>query len=395
MMKKILLIVAMAMINTLHGICGKHYTVVLSLDGYRWDYTEWYNTPFMDMMAEKGVKSGLIPSYPSKTFPNHYTLATGLYPDNHVIVANSCLDQTTNETYSLSNYKQKMNPRYYGGEPIWNTAKKQGISTAVFYWPGSDVGIEGMYPDTYYIYDKEPRLTMQERLDGIIGMLRLPEDKRPQLIMGYMEEPDGCGHNFGPHDKKTRKMVEKLDSMLYSFYMKIQNLPFADDINLIVLSDHGMTWIEEGNAVDITTRLKDTWIKKIEGSIPAHIYVNKGCVDSVFNALKGIDNARVWRKADIPARLHYGKNKRVGDIIVDPDLGFIISDKPVHKGGSHGFDPAQSDMHALFRAIGPDFRNIEVPHFPNVNVYPLLCRLLGIKPATNDGNMMVTSKILQ
>ena len=394
-MKKRLFIFVTVLLFAAKAQCGKHYTVVLSLDGYRWDYTEWYDTPFMDMMASKGVKSGLIPSYPSKTFPNHYTLATGLYPDHHGIVANSFLDRSTGETFSLGNSEQKINPVYYGGEPIWNTAKRQGIKTAVFYWPGSDVCVGGSHPDTYYVYDKKPRLTIEQRLDGIISQLSLPEKERPQLIMGYVEEPDGCGHNYGPHDKRTRKMVEKQDSMLTVFYNKMIELPIADDINLIVLSDHGMAWVPKANNIAIGNKLKDNWIVKVDGSIPANIYVKQGYTDSVYNALKNISHAKVWKRNDIPKRLHYGTNSRVGDIVVDPELGYVIYDKPTDAGGAHGFDPAMNDIHALFRAMGPDFKNIEIPHFANVNVYSLLCRLLGIKPAKNDGNIEETSMILQ
>lgn len=394
-MKKLFLTTVLLTVITIGAFARKHYTVVISLDGYRWDYTQWYDTPFMDLMASKGVESGLIPSYPSKTFPNHYTIATGLYPDHHGIVANSFLDTSTGETFSLGNTIQKTNPIYYGGEPIWNTAKRNGIKTAIFYWPGSDVCIRGTYPDIYYIYDKQPRLTMQQRLNGIIGQLSLPEAERPQLIMGYLEEPDGHGHNYGPQSKQTQKMVEKVDSMLMDFYIRLQSLPIADDVNLIVLADHGMTWIAQGNNVSIGHLLKKEWLVKIEGNLPANIYCKPDCQDSVYNALLSINHAKVWRKCDIPVRHHYGTNSRIGDIVVDPDLGYVIDDKTVNACGAHGFDPAYSDMHAVFRAIGPDFRHIRYPHFANTNVYPMLCRLLGIKEAPNDGDIDNVSTILQ
>ena len=366
-------------------LAQKHYTVVISLDGYRWDYPEWYDTPFMDMMADKGVKSGLIPSYPSKTFPNHYTLVTGLYPDHHGIVANSFLDLSTGESFSLGNPQQKINPVYYGGEPIWNTAKRQGLRTAVFYWPGSDVCVNGSYPDTYYVYDKTPRLSIEERLDGVIAQLALPDNQRPDLIMAYYEQPDHHGHVYGPHHKHTREVIAHTDSLLVSFYNKLQQLPVADRVNLILLADHGMAWVAEGHAVPISHLLKPQWINKIDGNLPANIYVQPHCVDSVYQALQGIDHAKVWKKQEIPQRLHYGTNPRVGDVVVDPDLGYLIDDK-VKATGAHGFDPANHDMHALFRAMGPDFRHVEIPHFKNVDVYSLLCRLLGIKPAPNDAD---------
>lgn len=158
---------------------ARRYTVVISLDGYRWDYPQWYDTPFINFMAEHGVKAGLIPSFPSKTFPNHYTMATGLYPDHHGIVANEFFDTKTGDRFALSDAKQKLDPRYYGGEPVWNTAARQGKRVAVFYWPGSDVKVNGRYPDVYYAYDRKPRLTLDERADGIISQLSLPEKNAP------------------------------------------------------------------------------------------------------------------------------------------------------------------------------------------------------------------------
>ena len=206
-MRKLVLIIVLLLSIFCTATAQKHYTVVISLDGYRWDYPEWYDSPFMDMMAEKGVKSALIPSYPSKTFPNHYTIATGLYPDHHGIVANSFLDRTTGESFSLGNPEQKINPVYYGGEPIWVTAQKQGLCTAVFYWPGSDVKVGGQFPNTFFIYDQKPRLTIEERLDAVISQLSMPENMRPDLIMAYYEQPDSYGHEYGPFSKKTRSVI--------------------------------------------------------------------------------------------------------------------------------------------------------------------------------------------
>lgn len=373
---------------------AKHYTVVVSLDGYRWDYPQWYDTPFIDFMADKGISSGLIPSYPSKTFPNHYTIATGLYPDHHGIVANEFYDPTTHESFALSHPKQKMNPKFYGGEPIWNTAHRQGKRVAVFYWPGSDVKVNGRYPDKFFKYDKKPRLTMEARLEGVMKELRRPERTRPDLIMAYLEQPDANGHSYGPHHKKTRQAVQTVDSLLQNLYHGIAALPYADDINLIVLSDHGMAWVDERNSVGVKHLLKPEWVLKVSGSVPCNIYTQKGYQDSVYMALRHIDHARVWKKQDIPAYLHYGSHARVGDVVVSPDIGYVIYDDPITKGGTHGYDPTLSEMHAVFRAIGPDFGHASLPHFENVNVYPLLCRLLDILPAPNDGSIDVVETIL-
>ncbi|MGI6242725.1 MAG: ectonucleotide pyrophosphatase/phosphodiesterase [Prevotella sp.] len=390
-----MLLLVLLLLTRATSVPARHYTVVVSLDGYRWDYPQWYDTPFMDFMASRGVSSGLIPSYPSKTFPNHYTLATGLYPDHHGIVANEFYDPGTHSLFSLGRPKQKMNPMFYGGEPIWNTAHRQGKRVAVFYWPGSDVKVNGHYPDRFFMYDKKPRLTMAKRLEGVLAELRRPEKKRPDLIMAYLEQPDANGHTYGPQHKKTREAVLTVDSLLQSLYQGIRTLPHADSVNLIVLSDHGMAWVERPNRIGVSHLLKPEWVTAISGSVPCNIYTRSGFRDSVYRALEHLDHAHVWRKQDIPAYLHYGSNNRVGDIVVSPDIGYVIYDDAITPGGTHGYDPTLQEMHAVFRAIGPDFKHIALPHFENINVYPLLCRLMGIVPAHNDGNLGNVEKMIR
>ncbi|MBM6993298.1 MAG: alkaline phosphatase family protein [Prevotella sp.] len=373
---------------------ARRYTVVVSLDGFRWDYPLWYDTPFLDFMAREGASSGLIPSFPSKTFPNHYTLATGLYPDHHGIVANEFYDPTTGESFSLANAIQKSSPSFYGGEPIWNTAHRQGRRVSVFYWPGSDVKVNGRYPDKYLLYDQKPRLSVADRLRGVVDELRLPESQRPDLIMAYSEQPDANGHNYGPQSKQTRAAVVSMDSLLQVMYHDIRQLPIADSVNIIVVSDHGMTWIPRDHVVSIGRFLKKEWVRMASGSVPCNVYTEPGYQDSVFQALQQVDHVKVWRKQDIPHYLHYGSSPRVGDIVVCPDEGFVVYEDSITAGGTHGFDPTLPAMHALFRAVGPDFRHAEIPHFKNVDIYPLLCRLLGIRPAPNDGNIEEIETIL-
>lgn len=377
------------------NLYARHYTVVVSLDGFRWDYPQLYNTPFIDYMASQGVESGLIPSFPSKTFPNHYTLATGLYPDHHGIVGNDFYDSVTKESFSLSSKAAKTDSRFYGGEPVWITAQKQGLHTTVFYWPGSDVKVKGSYPDKFFKYDELPRLDYSQRIDSIIHELEKPASSRPELIMAYFDQPDASGHLYGPHNKHTRKMVAIIDSLMQNLYNRIQQLPVAADVNLIILSDHGMAWVAKEHQIRVMPYLKKEWIRKISGNVPANIYTAEGCADSVYTALSHIDHIKVWKKADIPAYLHYGSSPRVGDVVATPDVGYYIIEDTIDAGGTHGYDPELQDMHALFRAIGPDFNHVSAPHFHNVNVYALICRLLGITPAPNDGNIKETEILLK
>lgn len=370
-------------------------TVIISLDGFRWDYTQWYDTPFLDRMAEEGVEAALIPSYPSKTFPNHYTLATGLFPDHHGIIGNKFINRATGKKFSLSNREVKHDARYYGGEPIWLTAQRQGLRTAVFYWPGSDVAVQGKYPDKYFNYDQEPRLTFGQRIDGILKQLRRPEAKRPQLIMAYFEQPDHNGHVYGPQAKQTRIAVMEIDKLISNLYERIQKLPISDNVNFIVVSDHGMTLTMPEKHINARQYLKKEWYYDIEGDAPANVYAREGCADSICQALQGVDHIRVWHRTEVPYYLHYGTNENVGDVVIDTELGWLFSDKKAEYGGTHGYDPSYNDMHALFRAVGPAFKHISLPHFPNVDVYPLLCHLLGIEPAPNDGSLNIVKRMLR
>lgn len=384
-------------ITALLSACAKNdqVTVIISLDGFRWDYTQWYDTPFLDRMAQEGVEAALIPSYPSKTFPNHYTLATGLYPDHHGIIGNKFINRATGKKFSLSNREVKHDAHYYGGEPIWLTAQRQGLRTAVFYWPGSDVAVQGKYPDKYFNYDQEPRLTFGQRIDGILKQLRRPEAKRPQLIMAYFEQPDHNGHVYGPQAKQTRIAVMEIDKLISNLYERIQKLPISDKVNFIVVSDHGMTLTMPEKHIDARQYLKKEWYYDIEGDAPANIYVREGYTDSICLALQGVDHIRVWRRTEVPYCLHYGTNENVGDVVIDTELGWLFSDKKAEYGGTHGYDPSYNDMHALFRAVGPAFKHISLPHFPNVDVYPLLCHLLGIEPAPNDGSLNIVKRMLR
>ena len=364
----------------------KHYTVIVSLDGFRWDYPQMYETPFFDQMAREGVKATMIPSFPSKTFPNHYTMATGLVPDHHGIVANSFWDPERKEVYKMNKPATRNDASYYGGEPIWVTAQKQGIKTGNVYWVGSDIAVKGEHPTYYQVYDKKPRLSQTERVAEVLRMLRLPEADRPQLVMLYFEDSDTYGHTYSPFSQETRKCIARLDALMRFLWEGLQSLPCAKDVNLIVTSDHGMATVSADRFVPIKHLLKEEWYTLIDGNLPAQIYTQPQFRDSVYHALKDLNHVRVWKKEDIPAYLNYGSNPRVGDIIVLPDLGWLVEEGTKTLPGAHGFDPTYDDMQVMFRACGPDFKKgYEAPKFRNVSIYSLLARLLQITPEKTDG----------
>ena len=387
--RKSLLLILLLAAPLAAAIAQQHRTVIISLDGCRWDYPEMYNTPFLDQLASEGIKAIMQPSFPSVTFPNHYTLATGLVPDHHGIIANSFLDKESGLTFSLGNLQTKKDPRFWGGEPIWITAKKQGKKVGVVYWPGSDVAIQGIYPDIYYDYEKKPLLTYVERIAEVERMLKLPESERPQLIMAYFDEPDHSGHTYGPESRQTRKQVETLDCLLGQLWKDIQQMPDGKNINLIITADHGMDRNSNERIINLANSLDKSWYQRIANGFPTMIYPNKGCEAKILKALAKVSHIRAWRKSEMPSFLNYGTNKNVADIVVVSDIGWVFSDKDKVLAGNHGFDPNYSDMHVLFRAAGPDFKQgyVKEKVFKNVDVYPLLNHLLGTTPAQNDGTL--------
>lgn len=391
MRKLFILVLLMAVLPWQGWAAGRDtYTVIISLDGLRWDYLDTYDVPFLNQLAREGVKAVMQPSFPSKTFPNHYTLATGLTPDHHGIIANTFWDREQGVEFSLGNKVTRADGRYYGGDPVWLTAKHQGVKTATVFWVGSDVAVQGEHP-TYWRDYQTQQLDFPGRVDEIIRLLNLPEKDRPHLVMAYFEEPDRSGHDYGPMHRMTRRALEDLDLLLSNLWARIQLLPIADKVDFIVTGDHGMTSVDPKRFVDIDDVLPKHWYERFCNDYPTLIYASAPqYIDSICNALQGVDHIRAWKKAELPAYLGYGTNKNMGDVVVLPDVGWLFADKPSKKQrGSHGFDHMAADMQVGFRAIGPDFKvGYEKPdRFRNVCIYPLLCYLLGVTPSPNDGSL--------
>lgn len=365
------------------------YLVVLSADGFRWDYPQQYNTPALHAMATEGIKAhSLQPSFPSKTFPNHYSIATGLYPGNHGIIANDFEDPILGH-YSLRDRKSVLNSDFYGGEPIWITAEKQHIHSACFFWPGSEAPIKGIHPSIWKEYNQtEP---FEARVDSVIKWLQLPFDQRPHLIMCYLHEPDKAGHNSGPFSEETRMQVNYVDSIVNDFRAKFASLSIHDSINFIVLSDHGMGHIEQQKSIALFDYLKPQWLADIHGDNPMFtLNAHEAYYDSVWQALSNIPHIEAYKKEEQPARYHFTKSDRIGAFVCVADSAWALHlDRTTFStGGTHGYDPANKDMHAIFYAVGPAFnKGIEIPTFENVNLYSLFANILGLNPAPTDGSL--------
>lgn len=381
----------------------ENYTVIISLDGNRWDYPDYYEMPFFDSLATVGVSARMEPSFPSSTFPNHYTMATGLVPDHHGLVNNSFWNPETGHGYAIKDADARFDPRYYLGEPVWVTAQKQGVKCGVVYWVGSDIPIKDTYPTYYRHWDEDPHWSFSERCDEIVRLLSLPEKERPRLVMGYFDEPDHQGHVHGPIAPETKAMCEEMDSLMHSLYLRLKALPYGDKINFILAGDHGMTAISKDRFVRATDYISVDWLDQFVGSTPTSLWVKEGYVDTVYNALKDVEHIRVWKKGEVPEYLNYGTSDRVGDLIVCPDLGWQFGLHNGKNGGTHGYDCKEIDMMVAFRAVGPDFKvNYQAPYtegeqssFRNIDLYPLLCHLLGVKPEPVDGKLERIQKILK
>ena len=382
---------------------GDNYTIIISLDGNRWDYPQYYNTEFFDSLATVGVSARMEPSFPASTFPNHYTLATGLVPDHHGLVNNSFWDPGREYSYSMSDPACRYDPYYYGGEPIWITAQRQGVKTGNVYWVGSDIPIKDEYPTYYRNWDEDPHWDFEERVDEIVRLMSLPESERPRLVMGYFDEPDHTGHVYGPISPETKEMVEHMDSLMHGLYLRLKALPYGDRINFIVLSDHGMEEISPERFVSWHNEIPEGWAENVKGTSPTSIFVKEGYVDSLYNRLSKVEHLSVWKHGEVPGELNYGTSERLGDLIAAPDLGWQFASSPSKNNGAHGYSPKEPDMMVMFRAVGPDFKEgYEAPFtegeqsaFRNVDIYPLLCKLLGIKPAATDGKLERIVNILK
>jgi len=369
---------------------NKSYLVVLSLDGFRWDYPEMYQTPNFDSLARTGVKAkSLIPCFPSKTFPNHYSIATGLYPEHHGIVLNTFTDPEAGD-YKLSDRNAVENPAFYLGEPIWVTAENQNVRTACFYWPGSEAPVKGIYADTWKKYDAN--VPFGSRIDSVISWLEKPAAQRPHLVMAYFDEPDHTGHAHGPFAPKTRNVVVRMDSLVGVFRRKLNRLDIADSINFVVISDHGMGQITTDKSIALADYLKEEWVDKIRGGNPVVMLKPfDNYRDTVRRALSGIPHLKVYSRTSMPAEFHYNRSNRILDHVCVADSGYAVywDRSNFTDGGTHGYDPSNTDMHAIFYGSGPAFKtNFESSEsIRNIDLYSLFSEILGVRPAENDGSL--------
>lgn len=375
---------------------GKPIVMLVSVDGLRADYIQKHQPPNILKIIKQGIYTpSMIPSYPSLTFPNHYTIATGRYPGHHGIVSNNFWDSVRQEKYDAFEPSIANDHTWYEGEPIWNVVEKNGMIAHTIDWVGSSAHVGQMDPTCYTQY--EGKITFDQKIDKAFESLALPEETRPHFITLYTAEVDDAGHYSGPYSEKTVAALMNVDRQIGRLWDMIQksNLP----INLIVVSDHGMEKLDNNKAIFIDDYISSEDLKTFQ-------YIDRGAsgllynsdpakVKATYEALKANEkNFKVYLKGETPPEFHMDHPSRTGDIVIVPDIPYYLTYRPVQglplslKAGTHGWDPKNKEMHAFFMAAGPNIAtNKTVPAFQNVDVYPFLMNLLSL--TTNvpfDGN---------
>jgi len=366
--------------------------VLVSFDGFRWDYAARTETPSLDRLAAAGVRADrLVPVFPSKTFPAHYSLATGLYPGHHGILSNNLRDPRWSEEFHLARREEVENARWWGGEPVWVTAARQGVQSGVYFWPGSEAPVGGERPRWWFRYDGA--VSWDARIDAALGWLALPAGERPGFVALYFEEPNDAGHEFGPDAPQVVDAVRRVDAALGRLLDGLSSRGI--EANVVVVSDHGMTAVDERRVIVLDDHVRLFADEVFETGAIGQIYPRPGREATIFAALEHAHpQLAVYRRGAVPARLHLFDHPRTPPILLMPAPGWqvqtrerLASNEGLRVRGDHGNDPSSPEMHGIFYAAGPDLaQGVRLESVEQVDLYALLCRLLGIEPAPNDGS---------
>jgi predicted AlkP superfamily pyrophosphatase or phosphodiesterase len=380
--------------------------ILIAIDGWRWDYIERFQPPVLSTMATSGVRSeGLIPIFPSKTFPNHYTMVTGLHAARHGITSNNITDPSLSRRFTLSDREVQQDTRWWGGEPLWVGVERQGQIAATMFWPGSDVEIAGDRPAYWRPYEDE--LPNEARVDQLLAWLKEPEPKRPTFLTLYFSDVDTAGHRFGPLAEQTRSAALHVDGMLGRLRSGIEQLGLASRANYVIVSDHGMAELSRERVIVLDDYIDLATVELIDSAPIVGVNTRPGVsVDSAYRTLAGKHPAlQVYTRDTLPVEHRLRHHPRVPDLIGIADDGWHPTTRAwltrelnaeTFPGGNHGYEPKHRSMHGLFVATGPQFKSgLVAPAFDNIHVYELLCQVLGIEPASNDGDPVVTAGFLR
>ena len=371
------------------------YVILVSFDGFRYDYVDRVETYYFDYVEKWGVKAkSLKPVFPSFTFPNHYAIATGCYSNKHKIIGNEFT--TEQGRYSYKDKNSVQDAKWYGAEPIWVTAEKNNIITATYFWVGSEAKIGGYYPTYYKEY--ESGINPYDKVDQAINWLELPISSRPRLVCLYFNEPDHAGHVFGPNSIEVTNEIKSSDDILGYLFKSISKLDIFNKINIVIVSDHGMVGVSENRVINIDNL-------NLPGVLDGKGPVVSFKVDAEANF--SINEFNIPNVSMVSSRNNNNLNyhNSLYDYLLIADEGWMMYKNnhieeyngklPVK--GMHGYDSDYMNMHAIFYAYGSRFKeNYKMETFELIHIYPLLCELLGVNPNDNiDGDLKILKSILK
>jgi predicted AlkP superfamily pyrophosphatase or phosphodiesterase len=385
--------------------------ILISLDGFRYDYVERFQPENLSRFIAEGTSAkGLIPSFPTKTFPNHYTIATGMLPEHHGLVDNAFYEPAKNQVYTMGNRDIVQDGYWYGGTPIWVLAEQQGIKAASYFFVGTEAPIQGVRPSYYYDYDGGvPNLT---RIAKVFDWLRLPAAERPRLITLYFSDMDDTGHRYGPNnDLELKKTLNRLDHELGALFEGLES--FDLPIHVVLVSDHGMAPVNKDHLIPLDQLTEGISARVVNNGALAHLHLeDPKKKKEVIKLLLG-RNQHITVD-DLTTTANYSDlaafPQRKGDLLILPKEGYYLADASgmmryqtnaarfqTETFGEHGFTPRYEDMRGIFYAKGPQIKEgLKVEPFQNIHIYPLLCHILGLPvPAGIDGKLEVLLPVLK
>jgi predicted AlkP superfamily pyrophosphatase or phosphodiesterase len=371
---------------------GRTPVVLVSLDGFRWDYLDRGLTPNLSRLAREGVRAeAMVPVFPTKTFPNHYTIVTGRYPAHHGILGNVFTAPDVGATFSLRNSASLVDARFYLAEPLWVSAERQGLRTAPLFWPGSGALINGVRPTYHLPFDDAMKDTARVRQLG--DWLRESSERRPTFLTLYWSGVDNAGHEYGPDAPETNLAIAQADSLVGRLATELSSAA-GGAINLIIVSDHGMVSTGPDRVIWLNDYLAEDAMRTDEMSALLTGWPAAGLEDSVVRALRRAPYLTVYRKSELPERFQLRDGPRIPPLVAVAEPGWTIARRTAKDPspeiilGNHGYDDSVAAMRAIFIAHGPAFRRgVVVPPFRNIHVYPLLAELAGVRPEPSDGSI--------
>jgi predicted AlkP superfamily pyrophosphatase or phosphodiesterase len=384
-----------------HAGAARPTVLLVSIDGFGWNYFEKGATPNLRRIAAEGVQAkSLIPVFPTQTFPSHYSMVTGLYPERHGIVGNTMRDPSIARDFRIREPESLQNTNWWLGEPIWITAQKQGLISATCFWPGTDVIIAGHRPTYWLPFDAT--MPDEKRIAQIIAWLSLPEEKRPQFLTLYFGDVDKAGHRHGPDSPQVSTAIEHADRMIGMLLQRLESIG-GTTVNMIIVSDHGMTPISVNRLVALDDYVDLQEMTLAESGEFVSVIPNPGKEEAILRKLRKVPHVTFYRRKDIPERLHFRNSRRIAPIIGIPEEGWMIFTRSFlpewekrNVNGMHGYDNQYKSMHGIFVARGPEFRRGElVEPFLNLHIYELIAKILQIQPAPNDGSLDVVKGLLR